>query len=54
MKIVQVVVTAQKYAQQEEKAVIMKPYATQIDRIQNWKFNINLPKKENPLGNSNC
>jgi len=36
----------------KEKALIMKPFATQEDKIQNWKFNINLPKKENPLGTS--
>ena len=36
----------------KEKALIMKPFATQQDKIQNWKFNINLPKKENPLGTS--
>ncbi|MBU3183206.1 4Fe-4S binding protein, partial [Clostridium psychrophilum] len=36
----------------KEKALIMKPYATQEAKIPNWKFNINLPKKENPMGTS--
>ncbi|MCB2343420.1 4Fe-4S dicluster domain-containing protein, partial [Clostridium estertheticum] len=34
----------------KEKALIMKPYATQEAKLPNWKFNINLPKKENPMG----
>ena len=34
----------------KEKALIMKPYATQEDKKENWKFALSLSKKENPMG----
>ena len=34
----------------KEKALIMKPYATQSEKIENWEFELSLSKKENPMG----
>lgn len=34
----------------KEKALIMKPYATQEDKKVNWGFALSLSKKENPMG----
>ncbi|GAA0121434.1 MAG: pyruvate:ferredoxin (flavodoxin) oxidoreductase [Clostridium argentinense] len=34
----------------KEKALIMKPYDTQTKQIENWKFDLSLPKMTNPMG----
>ena len=34
----------------KEKALIMKPYDTQLTEIDNWNFALSLSKKENPMG----
>jgi pyruvate-ferredoxin/flavodoxin oxidoreductase len=34
----------------KEKALIMKPYASQTEKIENWDFEIALSEKANPMG----
>lgn len=34
----------------KEKALIMKPYETQLAQKENWEFALKLSKKENPMG----
>ncbi|WP_291632437.1 pyruvate:ferredoxin (flavodoxin) oxidoreductase [Clostridium sp.] len=34
----------------KEKALIMKPYASQVEKIENWEFELALSEKENPMG----
>ncbi|MFT5874961.1 MAG: pyruvate-ferredoxin/flavodoxin oxidoreductase [Clostridium sp.] len=34
----------------KEKALIMKPYASQVEKIENWDFELGLSQKENPMG----
>ncbi len=34
----------------KEKALIMKPIDTQTKQVENWKFNLSLPKMSNPMG----
>ena len=37
----------------KEKALIMKPYDSQVKEIENWKFDKELPKLPNPMGVAN-